>query len=267
MGLYNTTNVKNLPQVDQVTNTDFLVVENYNGTNKIRFKDFVIGPINASFYDSFKTNMSELSATGEDLTTDLATLSGEVQTNTANLTYSANKLNNDIEIINTVTIPTLSSTVENFTTNIAITAFDLIGKVSDIQGTFPAQYHQYYNIQWPNLWGNNSLIGIHYFTSVWEKELNSDDILYVRQSKFRLNGTDFRVSNLYFTISTVFFTGNGDPSTYALIMTATDVFPQSFRVGYIPPGFTNPVTPADGYGSIEFRIFAVDQYNPFDTTL
>ena len=65
---YNTTNIKDLPSVDQILDGDFLVVENPNGTSKIDFKDFVVGPNNTSFYTP--------------LANDVLTLSGDVIENT-----------------------------------------------------------------------------------------------------------------------------------------------------------------------------------------
>jgi hypothetical protein len=53
MAIYNTTNVKNLPQLEQITNNDYLIVETNVGTNIILFKDFVVGPGNVSFYNVF----------------------------------------------------------------------------------------------------------------------------------------------------------------------------------------------------------------------
>jgi hypothetical protein len=52
MAIYNTTNVKDLPQLEEVVNGNYLIIENQFGTNIIDFKDFVIGPDNASFYNT-----------------------------------------------------------------------------------------------------------------------------------------------------------------------------------------------------------------------
>jgi hypothetical protein len=52
MTIYNTTNVKDLPQLEEVVNGNYLIIENQFGTNIIDFKDFVIGPDNASFYNT-----------------------------------------------------------------------------------------------------------------------------------------------------------------------------------------------------------------------
>lgn len=52
MAIYNTTNVKDLPQLEEVVNGNFLIIENEFGTNIIDFSNFVIGPDNASFYNT-----------------------------------------------------------------------------------------------------------------------------------------------------------------------------------------------------------------------
>jgi hypothetical protein len=61
MNLYNTTNIKSLPQVEQVLPGNYLVVEDNFGTKKIDFDDFVIGPRNTSFYNSLDTKVKALS--------------------------------------------------------------------------------------------------------------------------------------------------------------------------------------------------------------
>jgi hypothetical protein len=52
MSIYNTTNVKDLPQLEEVISGNFLIIENQFGTNILDFEDFVIGPENASFYNT-----------------------------------------------------------------------------------------------------------------------------------------------------------------------------------------------------------------------
>lgn len=61
MNLYNTTNIKSLPQVEQVLPGNYLVVEDSFGTKKIDFDDFVVGPRNTSFYNSLDTRVKALS--------------------------------------------------------------------------------------------------------------------------------------------------------------------------------------------------------------
>lgn len=52
MAVFNTINVKDLPQLEEIIEGNFIIVENEFGSNILDFKDFVIGPNNASFYNS-----------------------------------------------------------------------------------------------------------------------------------------------------------------------------------------------------------------------
>lgn len=52
MSVYNTINVKDLPRLEEIIEGNFIIVENEFGSNILDFKDFVIGPDNASFYNS-----------------------------------------------------------------------------------------------------------------------------------------------------------------------------------------------------------------------
>lgn len=66
MSIYNSTNIKDLPQLEEVVNGNYLIIENEFGTNIIDFKNFVIGPDNASFYNtiiSLSTYSVSMSAT------------------------------------------------------------------------------------------------------------------------------------------------------------------------------------------------------------
>ncbi len=55
MANYNTTNIKDLPQLEEVIDGNYLIVENEIGTNIIDFADFVVGPNNVSFYNVVQT--------------------------------------------------------------------------------------------------------------------------------------------------------------------------------------------------------------------
>lgn len=63
MNLYNTTNIKSLPPVEQILPGNFIVVEDNVGTKKLDFIDFVIGPNNTSFYNPLDTRLKNLSST------------------------------------------------------------------------------------------------------------------------------------------------------------------------------------------------------------
>lgn len=65
MAAFNNVNIKDLNQIEEVADGNLLIVENDNGTNVIDFKDFVIGPNNASFYTeitSLSNNVAALSS-------------------------------------------------------------------------------------------------------------------------------------------------------------------------------------------------------------
>lgn len=66
MAIYNSTNIKDLPQLEEVVDGNYLIIENQFGTNILDFKNFVIGPTNASFYNtivSLSTFAVSMSAT------------------------------------------------------------------------------------------------------------------------------------------------------------------------------------------------------------
>lgn len=66
MANYNTTNIKDLPQLEEVIEGNYLVIENEIGTNIIDFADFVVGPNNVSFYsvvENLSTRSISMSST------------------------------------------------------------------------------------------------------------------------------------------------------------------------------------------------------------
>lgn len=62
MNLYNVKNIKDLPQLEQILPGNYLVVENFTGTSKLDFDDFVIGPRNTSFANQVFNDILALSA-------------------------------------------------------------------------------------------------------------------------------------------------------------------------------------------------------------
>lgn len=62
MNLYNVKNIKDLPQLEQILPGNFIVVENFTGTNKLDFEDFVVGPRNTSFANQVFNDILQLSA-------------------------------------------------------------------------------------------------------------------------------------------------------------------------------------------------------------
>jgi len=248
MSLYNTTNIKNLPQVDQIIDTDFLVVENYAGTNKLKFKDFVVGPNNTSFYTSIKTNLSELSAYDKTLTTSVSTLSSN--TNTFNRSISA-KLDSNISITNTISSRLDTSIIDNnlkitnLTNNVTVTADNLTSTVNNLNSIiaqiseqYPIQYNKLFTFRWDlsaySITPNYSRSFTYLFVDL-PYELKTADIVYVRphvgiDDEFNYNGS------ITFKLSTVFFNGEGATSTYALMLTSNIPVPESMTYHRYYPG-------------------------------
>lgn len=81
MSLYNATNVKNLPQLEEVVNGNYLIIENENGTNIIDFKDFVVGPENVSWYNNFVTLSTYTIGLSSSVDTNISSLSTQIYTN------------------------------------------------------------------------------------------------------------------------------------------------------------------------------------------
>jgi len=46
MALYNTTNIKELPELEEIVNGNYIIVENEEGTHILDFRNFVVGPEN-----------------------------------------------------------------------------------------------------------------------------------------------------------------------------------------------------------------------------
>jgi hypothetical protein len=104
MSLYNTTSVKNLPQIDQVVRGDYLIVENYIGTNKIDFDDFVVGPRNVSFYNDVANTLNSLSSNTIFLSSNITSLSSNID----NINLNLDLTNDNLESTNTL-LDSLSS--------------------------------------------------------------------------------------------------------------------------------------------------------------
>lgn len=62
MAASNNVNIKDLNQISEIVNGDFLIVENQYGTNIIDFVNFVVGPNNVSFYTSFQSVCTQTAA-------------------------------------------------------------------------------------------------------------------------------------------------------------------------------------------------------------
>jgi len=76
MAIYNSLNIKDLNQIEEVTDGNFLIVEDERGTNVIDYRNFVVGPNNVSFYSNFvtlSTNVNSLSSQTSSDKTELLT--------------------------------------------------------------------------------------------------------------------------------------------------------------------------------------------------
>ena len=78
MALYNATNVKELPQLEEIVDGNYLIVENNQGTYIIDFVDFVVGPNNVSFYSTVESLCSKQASLSATVNTQLQTLSTNV---------------------------------------------------------------------------------------------------------------------------------------------------------------------------------------------
>jgi hypothetical protein len=78
MALYNTKSVKDLPQIEEIIEGNYLLVENDLGTNIIDFKDFVIGPNNASFYNTIVSLCSRSISMSATVDTKLQSTSARI---------------------------------------------------------------------------------------------------------------------------------------------------------------------------------------------
>lgn len=263
MSLYNTTNIKNLPQVDQIVDTDFLVVENFSGTNKLKFKDFVVGPTNTSFFNSIKTTLTELSSYDKTLTTNISALSTTAGALSADLAKTNLKINSNYEAL-TAADSSLDQKINTATIDFILSATDLNNKLfavdtnyQSIQENYSKYFDFVYTFRWDPL-ALNPLSPPNYKETVEEiainfkNEINNLDLLFVKCLDPSFNAT------LNYNIQTKFFFNN-DTSTYLVYISSNANVPNSLTKGYIPPGGTIPVTtPTFG-----LRVFA--RFEPFNT--
>ena len=88
MNNYNTINVKELPQLEQILAGNYLIVENNAGTNKLDFADFVIGPQNTSFFNGIANDIFTLSASQIILSTAVSAVSSDYKNLSANVSFN-----------------------------------------------------------------------------------------------------------------------------------------------------------------------------------
>ena len=76
-------NIKQLNQIEEIVNGNFLIVETDKGTNIIDFKNFVVGPDNVAFYSDFATLCSQVASLSSYISTTAANLSASVDATVA----------------------------------------------------------------------------------------------------------------------------------------------------------------------------------------
>jgi len=78
MALYNATNVKELPELEEIVDGNYLIVENNQGTYILDFQNFVVGPENVSFYSAFTSLCSKQVSMSATVDSKFQTLSTNV---------------------------------------------------------------------------------------------------------------------------------------------------------------------------------------------
>jgi hypothetical protein len=154
MAVYNNVNIKDLNQIEEITNGNFLIVENEQGTNIIDFINFVLGPNNVSFYSSVETlstnvnNLSSQASTDKSqANTDLVTASGNIMARTPSitLTTSTTPIANCYNIFcykgNTSVASTASIGALTKPTNAVITQSDINLMMTSVPGNSGAQFY------------------------------------------------------------------------------------------------------------------------------
>ena len=154
MAVYNNVNIKDLNQIEEITDGNFLIVENEQGTNVIDFINFVLGPNNVSFYSSVErlsSNVNTLSSQAAtdktQASTDLITASGNILARTPSITLTtsttpiANSYNifcykGNVAVASTATIGSLTKP-----SNAVITQSDIHLMMAGAPGTAGSQFY------------------------------------------------------------------------------------------------------------------------------
>jgi len=197
MAIYNTTNVKDLPQLEEVVNGNYLIIENQFGTNIIDFKNFVIGPNNASFYSTivsvsgYAVSMSATTNTGFDaVSARITSLSATTNTGFLNLSANVKSLTADVIRLRT-DVNAISSTVSDFPRAFTV-------------------YIPYLTIQ------TGSDVGFSDFNSPVD-DIRLSDINIVPRNRFAAD------VNYFVDLSSRQIPGEPQPYTYTIILSALDI--------------------------------------------
>lgn len=80
-------NVKDLPEVQQINNGDYILVETPNGTSILDFQNFIIGTDNNGLTVAVESNSSDIVAVSAAASAEIAALSAEIYTNLSRVYY------------------------------------------------------------------------------------------------------------------------------------------------------------------------------------
>jgi hypothetical protein len=86
-------NIKDLPELTEVANGDYLLIENATGTHIIDFKNFVIPSENTLLTTTVNQNISAVTQLFSDVSVMSSTLSGRVDDNTTNISTLSTRVN------------------------------------------------------------------------------------------------------------------------------------------------------------------------------
>jgi hypothetical protein len=111
MSLYNTTNIKELPKLEEIIDGNYIIVENEQGTFILDFEDFVVGPNNVSFYNVVTSLCSKQISMSATVDSKFQTLTSDVLSavNTKVNALTANYPRLFEVYPNTITIPSGSN--------------------------------------------------------------------------------------------------------------------------------------------------------------
>ena len=59
--------INQLPVINQVTSSDFLIIQTPNATNRLNFSDFVVGLDNTTFKNTIETNTTNIESLSSTL--------------------------------------------------------------------------------------------------------------------------------------------------------------------------------------------------------
>lgn len=104
MNLYNVKNIKDLPQLEQILPGNFIVVENFTGTNKLDFDDFVIGPRNTSFANQVFNDIITLSSYSVSLSSYDDTLLDKIESLSAYIADSEQRFTTNINFLSSAIV-------------------------------------------------------------------------------------------------------------------------------------------------------------------